>query len=103
MGQMVVRRTCGRPAVDDEADLLIWDVGACDATQLSWLRMLAANRPDLGILLLESFPRAETAALARGAGAAAVLSRPVSLESPVGAVLRVNPAAFGLGEPAQPG
>jgi hypothetical protein len=98
-GQKVVRRGSGRPAVEQDADLLIWDVGDCDATQLSWLRMLAANQPDLGIVLLESFPRAETAALARTAGAAAVLSRPLSLEALVGTMLRLEPGAFGLGEP----
>lgn len=103
LGQTVVRRTSGRPAVDQEADLLIWDVGDCDATQLSWLRMLAANSPDLEIVLLDSFPRAETAALARSAGAVAVLSRPLSLEALAGTVLRLKPAAFGLGEPAQHG
>jgi CheY-like chemotaxis protein len=103
MGQTVVRRASGRPAVDQDADLLLWDVGDCDATQLSWLRMLAANQPDLGIVLLESFPRAETAALARAAGAVAVLSRPLSLESLSGTVLRVNPASFGLGGPGRHG
>lgn len=102
-GQTVVRRASGRPAVEQDADLLVWDVGDCDATQLSWLRMLAANRPDLAIVLLESFPRGETVALARAAGAAAVLSRPLSLESLFGSFLRARPAAFGLGGPGRHG
>ncbi len=98
-GHCVVRRTEGRPAVEQDADVLVWDTGHCDATTLSWLAMLAANRVDLAIVMLESFPRSETSRRAVATGAAAVLSRPLSLEALVGTLERLQPAAVGLGGP----
>lgn len=83
-GAAVGRRSRGRPPLDEQAPVLVWDVGRLDADQLAWLRMLAANRPGLRIILLESFPRPDTAAVALQAGAAAVLGRPVSAETLAG-------------------
>ena len=89
-GFHITSRTRGRPRLDDEADLLVWDVGRPSDTDLAWLGMLAANRPGLGIVLLDSFPRGDTARAAVRAGAAAVLGRPVGLEALVGTLLRLR-------------
>ncbi len=89
-GFRVTGRTRGRPRLDDEADLLVWDVGRPTDTDFAWLGMLAANRPGLGIVLLDSFPRGDTARAAVRAGAAAVLGRPVGLEALVGTLLRLR-------------
>jgi hypothetical protein len=89
-GFHVTGRTRGRPRLDDEADLLVWDVGRPTDTDFAWLGMLAANRPGLGIVLLDSFPRGDTARAAVRAGAAAVLGRPVGLEALVGTLLRLR-------------
>ena len=88
-GIAVGRRSRGRPPLDEPAAVLVWDVGRIDAEQLAWLRMLAANRPGLRIILLESFPRSDTTAAALQAGAAAVLGRPASSESLAGTILWV--------------
>ncbi len=80
-------RTRGRPRLDDAGDLLVWDVQQPSGTDLAWLGMLAANRPDMGIVLLDSFPRGDTARAAMRAGAAAVLGRPVGLEALAGTLL----------------
>jgi hypothetical protein len=89
-GFRVTGRTRGRPRLDDEADLLVWDVGRPTDTDFAWLGILAANRPGLGIVLLDSFPRGNTARAAVRAGAAAVLGRPVGLEALVGTLLRLG-------------
>ena len=87
-GHRVVKRQIGRPHLDAAAGTLIWD--ACDlaAGDLEWLRLLAANKPGLFIVLLDSFPRGDTVAAALRAGAAAVLGRPVCLEAVAGTLLR---------------
>ena len=87
-GHRVVKRQIGRPHLDEAAGTLIWD--ACDlaAGDLEWLRLLAANKPGLFIVLLDSFPRGDTVAAALRAGAAAVLGRPVCLEAVAGTLLR---------------
>ena len=90
-GLAIGRRRRGRPLLDEPAETLVWDVGRLDGDHLAWLRMLAANRPALRIILLESFPRAETTAAAVQAGAAAVLGRPVSAESLAGTLLWLRP------------
>jgi hypothetical protein len=59
-----VHRSCGRPRIDETATAVVWDVDDVLADQLAWLRLLAANRPGLEIVLLESFPRGDTAAAA---------------------------------------
>ena len=88
-GAVVGRRSRGRPPLDESAPVLVWDVGRLDADQLAWLRMLAANRPGLRIILLDSFPRPDTAAAAFQAGVAAVLGRPASAETLAGTLLWV--------------
>ena len=91
-GHQVVKRQIGRPHLDEAAGTLVWDVGDLAAGELEWLRLLAANRPGLFIVLLESFPRGDTVAAALRAGAAAVLGRPVSLEALAGVLLHRRPS-----------
>lgn len=91
-GRTVVRRTCGRPAIDEPADVIVWDVAAITPTDLTWLAMVAANRPDAAIILLDSFPRGDTTRAALRAGGRAVLSRPVSLEALTGTLLDLERA-----------
>lgn len=102
-GRDIVRRVCGRPPLDEPADALVWDAGAIDAAHLAWLRMLAANRPDLATVMIDSFPRADTVAAAIQAGARAVLGRPVSPEALAGALSGLSPGrATGIGRPGHP-
>lgn len=97
-GREVLRRTCGRPPLDEPADVLVWDAATLGPTHLAWLGLLAANRPGLGVIVIDSFPRPETALVALQAGAAAVLASPVSPEALAGALLRLeSPPATGLG------
>ena len=91
-GHRVVKRQIGRPHLDEAAGTLVWDVCDLTAGDLEWLRLLAANRPGLFIVLLDSFPRGDTVAAAMRAGAAAVLGRPVNLEAVAGTLLRRRPA-----------
>lgn len=86
-GHPIVNRICGRPSLDEPADALVWDVETLDQADLVWLRMLSANRPHLTVLLLDSFPSHDTTMAALDAGAAAVLARPVSLESLAGTLV----------------
>jgi len=87
-GHRVLNRQIGRPQIDESAETLVWDVGDLAAGDLEWLRLLAANRPGLFIVLLDSFPRGDSVAAALRAGAAAVLGRPVNLEAVAGTLLR---------------
>ncbi|MFM9025960.1 MAG: hypothetical protein ACKON7_11585 [Planctomycetaceae bacterium] len=99
-GREVLRRTCGRPPLDEPADVLVWDTAALGPTHLAWLGMLAANRPELAVIVVDSFPRPETALAALEAGAAAVLGRPLAPESLAGSFVRLESApATGLGGP----
>ncbi len=94
----IIRRTCGRPPLDEPADVLVWDAGALGTAQLAWLQLLAANRPGLRVVVIDSFPRADTALAALRAGAAAVLGRPLSAESLAGALAGPGPGrSAGLG------
>jgi hypothetical protein len=103
-GFRVTSRVRGRPRLDDDADLVVWDAGRPSATDRAWLEMLAAHRPGLGIVLLDSFPRGDTVRAALRAGAAAVLGRPVGLEALVGTLLRMRSGPRNaLGAPAPPG
>ena len=90
-GHRVLNRQMGRPRIDESAETLVWDVGDLEAGDLEWLRLLAANRPALFIVLLDSFPRGDSVAAALRAGAAAVLGRPVNLEAVAGTLLRRRP------------
>jgi hypothetical protein len=97
-GLPIAHRTRGRPPLDETADILLWDVGVLGTLELAWLRMLSANRPQLGIVILESFPRGHTARAALRAGAAAVLGRPVGIEALAGTLLRLkNTPASAIG------
>ncbi|MFM9197440.1 MAG: hypothetical protein ACKOWG_17215, partial [Planctomycetia bacterium] len=99
-GHAVETRQAGRPRLDEQADVLVWDVRDLTARDLEWLRLLAANRPGLFILVLDSFPRGDTVAAAMRAGAAVVLGRPVCLEAVCGALLSrrtENAGQIGLG------
>jgi hypothetical protein len=89
-GRRIARRTRGRPPLDEPAALLVWDVGCLGEEDLAWLRMLVANRPDLAVVLLESFPRGDATEAALKAGAGAVLGRPVTLESLEGTLARLE-------------
>lgn len=97
-GRRIVRQTRGRPRLDEPAAVLVWDVGHLEDEDLAWLRMLAANRPRLGIVVLESFPRGDSTAAALLAGAYAVLGRPVALEALAGTLARLE--AVGLVGPS---
>ena len=101
-GATVGRRIRGRPPLDEPAPALVWDVGRLAAEELAWVRMLAANRPGLRIVVLESFPRPDTTLAALQAGAAAVLGRPASAESLAGTLAGIG-AATGLSPTVGPG
>ena len=92
-GFPVVGRTRGRPRLEEQADVVVWDTATPAGTDLAWLGMLAANRPGLGIVVLDSFPRGDTARAALRAGAAAVLGRPAGLEALAGTLLRLKTGA----------
>jgi hypothetical protein len=101
-GAAVGRRIRGRPPLDDPSPALVWDVGRLAAEELAWLRMLAANRPGLRIVVLESFPRPNTTLAALQAGAAAVLGRPASAEALAGTLARIG-TKTGLSSTVGPG
>lgn len=89
-GHETVGRRIGRPLIDHRADVVIWDAGDLGPTHVTWLGMVAANRPLAPVVVLDSFPRADTAAAAMRAGAAAILARPVSLDVVAGVLLHVT-------------
>jgi hypothetical protein len=89
-GRPILRRTIGRPALDEPAEILVWDVSVLSSAELTWVGLLTANRPDLAVVLLDSFPRGDLAVAALRSGAAAVLARPVSLEALTGTLLAVE-------------
>jgi DNA-binding NarL/FixJ family response regulator len=72
--------------------VVVWDVPAITAADLTWISLLTAHRPARAVVVLESFPRADTTRAALEAGAVAVLGRPVSMEALSG-VLLGDPAA----------
>jgi hypothetical protein len=92
IGHPIRTRCKGRPQLDDSADVVIWDVASITAADLTWVSLLAAHRPARAVILLESFPRADTTRAALEAGAAAVLGRPVSMEALAGVLLGVAAA-----------
>ncbi len=98
-GGVVTATRCGRPALDEAAAALVWDVGSLTADSLGWLGILAANRPQLAIIVVESFPRGDSVRAALEAGATDVLGKPLSIEAFMGTLHRLVPAADGLGEP----
>jgi len=98
-GRRVAGRTHGRPPLELEAALLVWDVVAIGADDLAWLRMLAANRPRTQAVLLESFPRGDAVEAALRAGAGAVLGRPIVLEALEGTLRRLERKTLGSTPP----
>lgn len=98
-GGVVTATRRGRPALDEAAAALVWDVGSLTAESLGWLGILAANRPQLAIIIIESFPRGDSVQAALDAGATAVLGKPLSIEALMGSLHRLIPVADGLGEP----
>lgn len=97
-GRTLVRRTCGRPPLDEPADVLVWDTDPLGPAHLAWLRMLAANRPELAVVVVDAFPTADTALAALRSGAVAVLGRPLCPEAFAGVLLGLESAApSGLG------
>jgi len=87
VGHPIRSRVRGRPPLDDTADVVVWDVASLTAPDLTWVSLLSAHRPTRAVILLESFPRADTTRAALESGAAAVLGRPVSMESLSGVLL----------------
>lgn len=90
-GATVVDRMVGRPRLDVEADLVVWDVEQITADVLTWLRMLTIQQPGLAVVLLDSFPRSDTSLAAFAAGARAVLGRPLAAESLAGLLVELHP------------
>ena len=96
-GGTVVGQQTGRPPITDTADLIVWDVGDAAESHLSWLRLLAGQRPGRSIVLLCSFPRAEMVQAALAAGATAVLGRPTDREALSGTLLTHKTALSAVG------
>lgn len=90
-GCRVADRAVGRPSLNGPASTVVWEVGRLVPADLEWLRLLAANRPGVAVVVLENFPRGDTAEIAVRAGAAAVLGRPVPLDVLAGTVLGLAP------------
>lgn len=99
-GGHVVASRCGRPALDESANVLVWDVGRLSPDTIGWLGILAANRPSLAIVIVDSFPRGDTAQAALDAGATAVLGKPISIEALAGTFRRLKAGTDGLGGPS---
>lgn len=103
LGVPVAARFRGRPALDDQAGIVVWDATALGMSHLAWIEMLAAERPDRRLIVLDSFPRGDLAAAALRAGASAVLSRPVTLETLAGTLVGLDSGrGTGLGGPDAP-
>lgn len=96
-GGTVVESRRGRPPLDESAEVLVWDVGRLSADTIGWLGILAANRPALRIVIVESFPRGDSVQAAFDAGAAAVLGKPLSAEALFGTFRRLKAGRDGLG------
>lgn len=101
LGVSIGARFRGRPPLDDQAGIVVWDATALGPGHLAWIEMLAAQRPDRRLVILDSFPRGDLAAAALRAGASAVLSRPVTLEALAGTLVWLDSGGgTGLGGPA---
>lgn len=87
-GGEVVEQIVGRPPIATAADCIVWDRGDRLDGDCGWLQLLAGQRPDRLIVLLCSFPRGDTVAAARAAGATAVLGRPADREAIAGLLLQ---------------
>jgi hypothetical protein len=90
VGCHVTGRVIGRPSLEATAPTVVWEVARLVPSDVEWLKLLAANRPGVAVVLLENFPRGDTAEIALRAGAAAVLGRPVPLDVLAGVVLALG-------------
>lgn len=90
----------GRPTMDVSADVLLWECLESAALELPWLGILAAHRPSMDIVLLESFPRGDRTFDAIRAGASWVLGRPTPADVLFGTLrwLAGNGRRSGLGQ-----
>lgn len=97
-GASIVDRCVGKPRLDLAADLVVWDVEQVSADSITWLRMLTVQQPASAVVLLDSFPRADTTLAALQAGGLAVLGRPLAVESLTGLLCLVKSGSSnGLG------
>ncbi len=80
-GGILVNCVTGKPAIEDTADVILWDLYDSPESQLEWIRLLASQKPNRLIALLCSFPRGDSAQAAMEAGATAVLGRPTDCEA----------------------
>ena len=80
-GGILVHCVTGKPAIQDAADVIFWDLHESPKSQLEWIRLLTSQKPTRVLALLCSFPRADTAQAAMEAGATAVLGRPTDCEA----------------------
>lgn len=85
-GYPPVAAIVGPPPATVAADVVVWDVAGDARRILPVVRTLAADRRDLAILLLDSFPRGDTATEALHSGATCILGRPVPLATLAGAL-----------------
>ncbi|ROQ90750.1 response regulator [Desulfosoma caldarium] len=65
---------------DHEPDLVLLDMKLKDDDGLSILRLLRAQRPEVGVIIITGFPSAETAKEASQMGIDDYLVKPVELE-----------------------
>ncbi len=80
-GGILVNCVSGKPAIQDTADVILWDLYDSPESQLEWIRLLTSQKPNRAIALLCSFPRGDTAQAAMEAGATAILGRPTDCEA----------------------
>ena len=96
-GGVLTTTSYHRPSLEESSSVLIWDVGTPTSDDMSWLAMLSANRPHLKIIMIESFPRADTVRAALDAGATAVITKPLSHEALMGIFSQIDVDTDGIG------
>ena len=79
-GIRVVSRCQGSPDAHAEGDVVLWDVGDVGEAQREHLRLLRAAQPTRPVLLLESFPRGDTAVEVLACGGSHLLGRPLEAD-----------------------
>ena len=80
-GGLLVNCITGKPAIEDTADVILWDLYDSPDSQLEWIRLLTSQKPNRALALLCSFPRGDSAQAAMEAGATTVLGRPTDCEA----------------------
>ena len=99
-GGSVIDGTRGRPELTVAADAILWDIATPHDEDVPWLGMLAAQRPQRRVIVLESVPRVERVTSMLRAGARGVLGRPGSAEAVAGLLLQpAGSGGIGLGSP----